>query len=156
MAARELITDKNSLQENAFILLDSAISELNRIRDFEFGSDRTYGSNDPRKAIVLAISWIGGQEMHNLAGHYVEQISLSRQDDVIERWIECAAGSGQYYLAYTSIPDITSPAERLNYYNRILLQESVRRPMDKDWRDALDSRMKVYKWEFVFYETDLF
>jgi hypothetical protein len=94
--------------------------------------------------------------MHNLAGHYVEQISLSRQDDVIERWIEGAAGSGQYYLAYTSIPDITSPAERLNYYNRILLQESVRRPMDKDWRDALDSRMKVYKWEFVMYETDLF
>jgi hypothetical protein len=156
MTARELLVNKNAHQEQAFILLDSAICELNRIRDFEFGTDRNAGPNDPRKALALALSWLGGEEMHKLAGNYVEQIPISRQDDMIERWVEGSAGSGQYYMAYNSIPEISSPAMRLNYYNRMLLQESVRRSMDKDWRAAIEARLKVYKWEFLQYEIDLF
>ena len=95
------------------------------MKDFEFAYDQNNGANDPRKALILALSSVGGHQMHNLAGKYVEQISLSNQDDVVERWIEGAAASGQYYVAYASIPDITSTAERLNYFNRILLRESV-------------------------------
>ena len=156
MAARELLAGSGNQKQNAFILLDSAICSLNRIKDFEFISDNIFGPNDPRKSLILALSWVGGQEMHNLAGKYVEQISMTRQDDVVERWIEGAAGSGKYYLAWSSIPDITSASERLNYLNRILLQESVRRPMGKDWKACLESKIKVYKWEFVVYEPDLF
>jgi hypothetical protein len=156
IAARELLAGKYGKKQDAFILLDSAICELNRIKDFEFASEWISGSNDPRKAIVLALSWLGGQDMYTLARKYVEEISITRQEDVIERWIEGTAGSGQYYLAYTSIPDITSLSERLNYINRILLQESVKRPMADDWRTMLESRFKLYKWEFLNYEPDLF
>jgi len=156
ISARELLAKKEGQKQNAFVLLDSAICDMNRIKNSEFVSYLVFGSNDPRRALVLALSWVGGQKMHNLAGKYVEQISMTRQDRVIERWIEGAAGSGQYYMAYASISDITSAAERLNYYNRILLQESVRHPMDKDWRAALESKLKVYKWEFLNYEYDIF
>jgi hypothetical protein len=156
MAARELLLKKDAHQEKAFILLDSAIGDLNRIRDFDFGTDYIFGPNDPRRALVLALSWVGGQEMHNIAGNYVKQIPISRQDVVIEQWIEGTAGSGQYYLAYTSIPDITSAVERLKYYNEILVQESAKQPMDEDWRTAIEGRLKLDKWEFLQYESDLY
>jgi hypothetical protein len=156
ISARELLANKEGQKQNAFILLDSAICELKRIEDSEFLSYRVFGSNDPRSALILALSWVGGQEMHNLAGKYVEQISITHQNDVIERWIEGAAGSGQYYTAYTSISDITSSTERLNYYNRILLEESMKHPMDKDWKAALESRLKNYKWQFLNYEYAIF
>jgi len=156
MAARELIAGKGDQKQNAFILLDSAICEQNRIKNFDFSSNYIFGPNDPRKALILALSWVGGQEMHNLAGKYVEQISMTRQDDVVERWIEGDAGSGNYYLAWSSIPEITSASERLNYFNRILLEESRRRPKDKDWEACIESKLKVYKWEFLVYDPDLF
>ncbi len=110
MAAQQLC-NRQKATESAFILLDSAISELNKMKDFKFAYDQNNGANDPRKALILALSSVGGHQMHNLAGKYVEQISLSNQDDVVERWIEGAAASGQYYVAYASIPDITSTAE---------------------------------------------
>jgi hypothetical protein len=81
---------------------------------------------------------------------------MTRHNDVIRCWIEGAAGSGQYYMAYTSISDITSAGERLNYYNRILLQESMGYPMDKEWKASLDCKLKVYKWESLNYEYDIF
>jgi hypothetical protein len=154
MAARELQLKKDAHQEQVFILLDSAIGNLNRIRDFEFGTDNIFGPNDPRRALVLALSWVGGEEMHNIAGNYVKQIPISRQDVVIEQWIEGTAGSGQYYLAYTSIPEITSPVERLKFYNEILMQESAKHPMNKDWRTEIEGRFKLDKWEFLQYEAD--
>ena len=62
---------------------------------------------------------------------------MTRQNDVIARWIEGTVGSGQYYLAYSSIPEFSSSTARVNYFNRILLQEAVRRPMDKEWKAAV-------------------
>jgi hypothetical protein len=156
MAAKQLLDGKSAQQHNAFVLLDSAISDLNRIKDNEVTFNPNVGFNDPRKALVLALSWIGGQEMHNLAGKFVEQISMARHDDVIARWIEGTAGTGQYYLAYSSIPDISSSTARINYFNRILLQEAVRRPMVKEWKAAISGRLEVYKWEFFNYEADYF
>ena len=156
LAARQLMAGKGAQQHNAFVLMDSAASEFSRIKDFEFTSDPHSGSNDPRKAIVLSLSWIGGQEIHKLAGNYVEQISLIKQNDIIARWIEGTAGSGQYYLAYASIPAISPAGARLNYFTRILLQEAERRPMEKEWKAAISARLEVYKWEFLTYETDYF
>jgi hypothetical protein len=156
MAARQLLSENGGQQHNAFVLLDSALCELNRIKDFEFTFDQNAGFNDPRKAIVLALSLVGGKEMHNLARKYVEQISMTRHEDVVTRWIEGTAGSGQYYLAYASIPEISSAAARINYFNRILLQECARLPVNKVWRAALESRLEVYKWEFLGYEANYF
>jgi len=156
LAARQLLSGKRGQQENAFILLDSAISEFKRMKGFEVAFNPSIGYNDPRNAIVLALSWVGGQEMHNLAGKYVDQISMIRRNDVIERWIEGTAGSGHYYLAYSSIPDISPSEARINYFNRILLQESVNFPMENEWKKAILSRLEVYKWEFISYEADYF
>jgi energy-coupling factor transporter ATP-binding protein EcfA2 len=156
MTTRELLAEKNEHHELAFILLDSAICELNRTRNFEFGFDWNQGSSDPRKALVLALSWVGGQQMHSLAGNYVEQIPISRQDDMLALWVDGTAGSKQYYPAYTSIPDITSAGERLNDYNRILLQECIKRSMDNNWKEFIEGRIKVYKWEFLQYDPELF
>jgi hypothetical protein len=156
LASRQLLAEGGGQQQNVFLLLDSAISELNRIKSFEFTFDQNTGYNDPRKALILALSWVGGQEMHNLAGKYVEQISMTRQNDVLAQWIEGTAASGKYYLAYASIPDISSAAARINYFNRILLQESIRRPMEKEWKSAIESRLDVYAWEFLGYEADNF
>ena len=156
MAAYQLLTDKDEKQEQAFILLDSATCEMNRIKDFEFEFSPNEGYYDPREALVFALSSVGGQDMHNLAARYVEQISMASQADVLRQWIEGAAVSGQYYLAYSSIPELTSTAERIYYFNRILMQESLRRPMDKEWRTAIESRIKVYTWEFIGYEGGVF
>jgi hypothetical protein len=154
IAAREILASRNSQKHTAFILLDSAICELNRLKNFEFESDKIFGSNDPRKALVLALSWVGGQEMHRLARQYVEQFSVTHQDEVIEQWTEGAAGSGQYYRAYASIPDVNASITKINYFNRILLQESMNRTMTREWKECLKSKEKVYKWEFLQYEPD--
>jgi len=156
VAAKALLAAKEGKKEKAFILLDSAISELNRIGDFEFLFSQNTGYNDPRKALVLALSSVGGQQMHNLAGKFVEQISIARQNGVIQQWVTGTAASGQYYLAYTAIPDITSTAARLDHFNRILLEESVRRPMNKEWRKTIEGRKIVYAWEFINYEEGVF
>ncbi len=150
MAAHELLTKKAGRPETAYILLDSAINELNRIKDFEFVS------KDPRNALALALSAIGGQEMHALARKYVEQVSLASQDDMIERWMQGTASSGQYYLAYASIPDIAVTSDRLNYFNQILLQEVAKRPMSEDWKTTFMSRLKDYTWQDIYYEYDIF
>lgn len=156
MAARGLLATKGAQQEKAYILLDSALCEMNRIRDFEFAFSQISGYGDPRNALALALSSVGGQEMHDLAGKYVEQISMARQINVIERWMEGTAASAQYYLAYASIPEIAVTADRLNYFNIILLQDVVKRPMDKDWRRTLMKRRDDYTWQDIYYEYDVF
>ncbi len=153
IAARELLAGKEGPKHDAFILLDSATCELNRINNFEFPSLIFSISDDPRKALILGLSRIGGKEMHDIAGTFVKQISISRQDELIEKWIEGTAGSGQYYLAHTSIPDITSAAERVNYINRILMEEAMRRSPGKDWKSIRD-RLKNYNWNFVKYDPN--
>ena len=154
MAARELLAGKEGPKQDAFILLDSAICEFKRIKDSDFSSEANTGSDDSRKALVLGLSRVGGKEMHEIAGKFVKQVSITRQDDVIEKWIEGTAGSGQYYLAHASIPDITSVTERVNFINRILLEEAMRRTPDKDWQTAIPYRYKLYKWEFLSYDPD--
>ena len=54
IAARELLAGNSNQQYKAFILLDSAICELDRIKDFNVTFDPNSGFNDPRKALVLA------------------------------------------------------------------------------------------------------
>jgi len=156
LAAKNIMEEEGGQKQIAFILLDSAICEQNRVSDFEFNLDQFTGTHDPRKALVHALSWVGGREMYDLAGAYVKQISLNKQMDFVELWIAGIAGSGQYYLAWTSIPEFSSNTERVNYFNRILLQEAARRQLDKEWRKSIEGRLKVYKWEVFEYEPDIF
>ena len=153
IAARELLAGKDGPKHDAFILLDSALCEFNRIKDSDFSTEANNRSDDQRKALVLGLSRVGGKEMHEIAGNYVKQISITRQDDIIEKWIEGTAGSGQYYTAYASIPDITSAAEKVNYINRILLEEAMRRSPGSDWM-SIRARFNNYSWNFINYDPN--
>jgi energy-coupling factor transporter ATP-binding protein EcfA2 len=150
MAAREMAYTRQGPQEIIYPLLDSAISEMNRIKNFEFTSF------DPRIALVLAIATVGGTQMNDLAKGYVESLSITRQNNILQRWMEGISASGNYYLAYSSIPAITAPPDRLDYINLILLHEAIRRSTDSDWTISLKRRLAEYTWQDINFEADLF
>ena len=151
LAAKQLMAQKAGHQELAFILLDSALSELNRIKDFEFTA------YDPRIALVQALSSVGGEEMYALSRRVVETVSIAKQKQMIEFWIGGTASSGNYFKAYSSIPAMSAPADKINYYTIILWQEAVKHPMDAEWKRSLEKRMENYMWENIsIYEVELF
>ncbi len=146
----QYLTDRSESthKEDAFIYLDSAMNEMEKLKDFVFFS------KDPQIALVLSLASVGGQEMNNLSRKYVSSTGVDQQVDYVENWIKGIAATQNYYGAYSSIPDFASRAERMDYYNLILLQAIVDGEMDKEWSKYFNQRMASNYGDDIHYEVD--
>ena len=136
-------------REDAFVYLDSALTEYGRIQDFFFLN------RSPRIAMVLTPAMIGGKEMIDLAQGLVRQITIGEQDGVIQNLILGTAMRGDYYQAYTFIPELTI-IDRLTYFNDILSAEGLIRTDDPEWKTYLHAWQTYWILEVILYEPDLF
>ena len=148
-APLELFVSPTGPKEDSFEYLDSAITEVDRLTDFEF-----FGS-DPRIAVVLSLSLAGGKDMDDLARKYVSKIPLGGQNGVLQAWIMGTALTGNYYQAYSSIPEILL-SERLHYFNHILSSAARKKTSNYEWQVFLTSYQKQYMWTNMAFEADLF
>ena len=149
IAPLELVQGSSGPKEDAFEYLDSAMTEVDRLKDFEFIGD------DPRIAVVLSLSLAGGKDMDDLARKFVSKISISQQNGVLQSWIQGTAMSGNYYQAYSSIPEILL-SERLHYLNLILSAEAMKKEMNNEWQTFVMAFQKYYTWQFINFEADIF
>jgi len=149
LAPIKLIQSENAkYKEDIFVYLDSATTEFDRINDFLF-----FGL-DPRNALVIAPTLIGGKVMNDLANRYVQSINLDAKGALMQNWILAAAMNGNYYHAYSLIPDI-SLVDRLFYFNGILSTEGLRRTQDANWRTYFDRYQNYWLWENTGFEADI-
>lgn len=155
LAAHHIQRNGGANYEDVFLYLDSAISELKRTKQSESDADNTF-SSDPRIMLVLALSTEGGMEMNRLALDYLRQVRIVRQVDLMERWMQGMAASGNYYLAYSSIPDLTILGNRLYMYNLIMIAEIMKRPMTAEWKKYFVRRSINFVWEDYGFEADNF
>jgi len=136
--------------EGIFSYLDSAVTEAERLKDFQFVS------TDPRIILAYGLSAAGGKKLNDLSESYVKQLSLNTQTDIVQRWIQGIATSGDYYQAYSSIPEITILNDRLYLYNMILMQEAINRVSNPNWKIYLQKRSEGFYQEEFGFELDLF
>jgi hypothetical protein len=139
-----------SVPEAIYPFLDSAVTETERLKDYQFLSA------DPRIMLAYSLSAVGGSKFYNFSEKYVKQLSLNTQTDILQRWIQGIAESGDYYQALSSIPEITILTDRLYLYDLILLEEAIRRPMDSDAKLWLDKRREGWYQEDYGFELTLF
>ena len=149
IAPLELLVNPLGPKEDAFQYLDSAITEVDRLKDFEFFGD------DPRIAVVLSLSLAGGKDMDDLARKFVSKISLGQQNGVLQAWIMGTAMSGNYYQAFSSIPEILL-SERLHYFNLILSAAAMKKENNREWMVHVTAFQKQYMWVNMSFEADLF
>lgn len=93
--------------------------------------------------------------MMNLSHRYVQAIPIGQQNGVIQNLILGTVMRGDYYEAYTSIPEIAF-VDRLFYFNDILSEEGMKHAKDNEWRIYFDSFQNYWIWEIILYEPDIF
>jgi hypothetical protein len=136
-------------KEDAFVYLDSAISEFDRIQDFLFTA------SDPRIAMVLTPALIGGKDMTEIAQGLVQDIRLFNQSGMIQNLILGNALRGDYYTAYSSIPDIAL-TDRLFFFSHILAIEANSISTDPEWSSYFYAFQNYRIWEVTSVELDIF
>jgi energy-coupling factor transporter ATP-binding protein EcfA2 len=136
--------------EVIFSFLDSAVTETKRLADYQFTS------SDPRIVMAYAMSATGGKKLNDLSQTYVKQLSLNAQSDIIQRWIQGIAASGDYYQAYTAIPEISILTDRLYLYSMILVHDAVDRSKDPNWKLFLKKKEEGFYQEDFAYEINIF
>lgn len=140
----------STVPADIYAYLDSAATETDRLEDYLFVS------TDPRIIVSYAISSLGGKNFYDLSQSYVKQLSLNAQTDIVQRWIQGIAESGDYYQAHQSIPEITILTDRLYLYNIILLEDAYRRADNADWKLWLHKRREANYQEDYGFEATLF
>jgi hypothetical protein len=136
-------------REDAYLYLDSAITEFNRIEDFFLLSQ------NPRIALVLTPAMIGGADMTDLSRRFVREINLGEQSGVIQNLIMGTAIRGDYYEAYSSIPEIAL-IDRLFYFNIMLTVEGLRQAVDPEWETYFSAFQDYWIFTAIGYEPELF
>ncbi len=136
-APLELMRNKERPTEDFFIYLDSSITEFGRVNDFFFVAE------DPRISMILT-----------LALQYVSKISIGQQSGATQALIIGTAYSGEYYEAYSSIPDIAL-VDRLFYFNIILTTEGLKKSNDKEWDTYFKAFRDYWIWESIQYEFEI-
>ncbi len=136
--------------ESIYPYLDSAVTEANRLEDYQFIS------SDPRIILAYSLSAVGGKNFYDLSQSYVKQLSLNTQTDIVQRWIQGIAQSGNYYQAYSSIPEITILTDRLYLYNLILMEEAFRIARDPDREAFLRKKREGFYLEDFAFEANFF
>ncbi len=149
-AARGFQKFSSSAPEQIFSYLDSAVTEAERLEDFQFVS------TDPRIILAYNMSSAGGKILYDLSQEYVKQLSINSQNDIVQRWIQGIAKSGDYYQAYSSIPEIMILSDRLYLYNMILLQEATARITDPNWKVYLKNKEEGFYLEDFAFEFNIF
>jgi hypothetical protein len=134
---------------DAFIYLDSALTEYSRIEDFFLLSQ------DPRIALVLTPAMIGGAEMSDLSRRLVREINLGQQSGVIQNLIMGTAIRGDYYEAYSSIPEIAL-IDRMFYFNIMLTVEGLRQATDPEWKTYFSAFQDYWIFFVIGFEPELF
>ena len=148
-ASLQLLRNKSKGQrEDAFIYLDSAISEFNRIEDFFILSQ------NPRAALVLTPALIGGKEMTDLSLGYVKDIYMGEQIGVIQNLVFGTAIRSDYYGAYSAIPELAL-VDRLYYFNAILSVEGLKQAKESEWIPFFKNLQDYWIWARVGYEYDV-
>ena len=140
----EIALGKADHQTDAFIYLDSALTEFDRLDDFLF-----LGS-DPRTALALGLSIVGGADLNALARSYAGQMDIGQQGGAMRALILGTASSGDYYQAYKVIPEIAI-IDKLYYYTVILTVEGKNKAQDPEWKIYFDSFWDWYAWENIRY-----
>ena len=141
----EISRSQSAYQADAYVYLDSAVTEFERLDDFLFAG------SDPRTALTLGLSIMGGGELNNLAGHYVGQIDIGQQGAAMRTMILGTASGGDYYQAYTVIPEIAI-IDKLYYYTVIMTVEGLNRAEDPEWKTYFNSYWEWFAWENIRYE----
>ena len=149
-APLELFRNKStSHKEDAFVYLDSAMTEFNRIEDFMILSW------NPRAAMILTPAFVGGKDMSDLSLSYVRDIAMGQQNGVIQNLIFGTAIRGDYYGALSAIPELAI-VDRLFYFNTILSVEGLEQAKDPEWKKYFRGLQDYWIWERVGYEVDVF
>jgi hypothetical protein len=148
-AARGFQKFSSTAPEQMFSYLDSAVTELERLEDFQFIS------TDPRIILAYNMSAAGGTILYDLSEQYVKQLSINAQNDIVQRWIQGIARSGNYYQAYNSIPEIVILSDRLYLFNMILLHEAIARTTNPDWKLYLKNKEEGFYLEDFAFEFNL-
>ena len=93
--------------------------------------------------------------MNALAKYYVSKISIGQQSGAVQYLILGTTVSGDYYKAYSSIPEIAL-SDRLFYFNIILSAHGLKKTQDKEWRMYFSSFQKYWRWNVITYAPEFF
>jgi hypothetical protein len=148
-APLELIRSTTGPKEDVYVYLDSALTEFERVKDFFFFSE------DPRISMVLTSSLIGGKGMNEMARQYVSKISIGQQSGATQILVLGTALNGDYYQAYSSIPEIAL-IDKLFYFNVILTTEGAKKTEDREWKTYFLTFRDYWTWQNIAYDLELF
>jgi hexokinase len=93
--------------------------------------------------------------MNDLARQLVSKISIGQQSGAMQMLILGTAMNGNYYEAYSSIPEIAL-IDRLFYFNVILASEGLRRTNDSEWSRYFGTFQDFWIWQNSTYDLEIF
>ena len=144
-----LLQSPTGPKEHAYVYLDSAITEFKRLK----GS--IFNFNNPRVALVLTPAMIGGKDMEALSLRFIREVELNQQSGVVQHFVMGTALRGDYYKAYSSIPELTL-VERIHYYDIILTVDGKKRATDPEWEKYFNNYNDVWTYQLVGYDYEFF
>ena len=148
-ASLQLLRGVSGPKEDAYIYLDSALTGFNRLQDFFILSQ------NPRIAMVLTPAMIGGKDMSELSLRLIREINLAEQSGVIQNLIMGTAIRGDYYEAYSAIPEIAF-VDRIFYFDIMLTVEGLKRATDPEWKTYFSAYQDWWIFSAVGYEPEVF
>lgn len=148
-ASLQLLRGTSGPKEDAYVYLDSALTGFNRMKDFFLFS------SNPRVALVLTPAMIGGKDMSELSLRLVREINLGEQSGVIQNLIMGTAIRGDYYEAYSAIPEIAL-IDRIFYFDIMLTVEGLKRTTDPEWRTYFSAYQDWNIFTAVGFEEEVF
>jgi len=110
-------------------------------------------STDSRNNLIMLLSEIGGESLNNKAREALLDIPESRKFTGILARVIGVAQEGNYYLAYTSIPNSLTESEDLQSRTMILMQackaNEKKKGGDAQWKSMDD--FIDWIWNYIDY-----
>jgi len=144
-----LLQSPTGPKEDAYVYFDSAITGFKRLKSSIFTNI------NPRVALILTPAMIGGKDMEALSLQFVREIELNQQSEVVQTLVMGTAMRGDYYKAYSSIPELTL-VDRIHYYDIILTVDGAKRATDAEWKKYFNNYKDVWIYQLIGYDYEFF